>query len=932
MSPHDRQDQAAPSIQTPESKPELTSSGGGPLKPGQVVAGKYEIIEPVGSGGMSTVYCARHLLTKQTVALKILSQAIASNPQYVSRFQHEAKAVSKLSHPNIVRMYDFDIADGMPFLTMDFLKGKPLSDLIKEKGGLAPDGVVPIFVQLCQALAHAHTEGILHRDLKPSNVIVTEQHGTERPIVVDFGIAKIASDETQGLTRTGEIFGSPYYMSPEQCDGLKLDARSDIYSLGCMLFEALTGQPPFQGGTVYATIRMHLEQSPPALRSIKQSLKGRLADELQSIVIKALQKDPKHRFQSMDEFCSALQASQTKSELSTFLGKISTLPRPARKPLVLFNLLCFAALLLVFIITCWIAPSLWEPVIGELRGWFINVEEAIYSPAGSPMDRWRIDMLRGMRHMNNSEYQRAEKYLQTAQNTAREAMLDKQQGRALKQLQILYHLENAADKESAMVAQLNAMRKKFASHYEEEVSMFQQMIDLTPVHPDATQVTQMHTLIKKGIELAVAATNDSSLKDALKVLAPLNERAQAVLPSNDPVLLNLRVFLCWENSDAAEAESLLANQALNEKQHALMTYVKTINNYRSNPAQATSTMKQVVAVLSKSGQSRSLATAWLWLGYLETINDHPNDAAVAYTQAMKSFRAIGDIQHYSRSVTSVADELIALGKPADAISILHQQLDQLDKSLPSDQELAAECYDLLAASDRALGKVTLEDTDNALRLTQVSYDPIDSPAYRLILRHSIDNYWETRKFQTVLGLSRQLVAISEIGRPFDERLHSEQTDLMGAANFALGHNQEARAIFAKRFTQFIATQPATAPKCNEWFVDLCTRCATASEAKQVTAKLSDSIDQMVSQSKSPESIIDTMRWLARVYWQLNNHPQAMSTYRQAETFLTTHKVSARAQYSLLFDYAFCLKSMGDPEAGARIEAQAKSALAGKPVR
>lgn len=226
---------------------------------GGIFADRYEIIARLGGGGMSTVYKARHTHMDKIVAIKVLQTNVGNTAESIKRFQLEAKATSKLEHPNVISIFDFGVnEDGRPYMVMEYLEGVSLSDLLDKKGRLPVNGLKEIFVPVCEGLTHAHQNGIVHRDLKPGNIMLAKtQNGGVNVKIVDFGLAKLVNSE-QKLTQTGETFGSPLYMSPEQCLGKQLDQRADIYSLGCVLFECLTGQPPFVGASVIDTFNKHL--------------------------------------------------------------------------------------------------------------------------------------------------------------------------------------------------------------------------------------------------------------------------------------------------------------------------------------------------------------------------------------------------------------------------------------------------------------------------------------------------------------------------------------------------------------------------------------------------------------------------------------------------------------------------------------------------
>ncbi|MCC7527499.1 MAG: protein kinase [Candidatus Melainabacteria bacterium] len=277
--------------------------GFSPFQPGEVVSGRYRIVGELGRGGMGTVYKVEQIFLQCTYALKLFD-ARHSSPSSLMRFQREAKAAHDLNHPNLVRVYDFGtLNDDTPYLVMDFVEGETLAHLIKARGRLSVQQALAIFLQVCDGLGHAHERGIVHRDLKPSNIMVQTSHTSDSVAevkILDFGIAKILHEcalESLPLTRTGEVFGSPLYMSPEQCYGRSVDQRSDIYSLGCSLFEALTGLPPFAGDSALSTMLKHQQEAPLSLRDTL--LGEEFPESLELIIPRLLAKDPARRYQTV---------------------------------------------------------------------------------------------------------------------------------------------------------------------------------------------------------------------------------------------------------------------------------------------------------------------------------------------------------------------------------------------------------------------------------------------------------------------------------------------------------------------------------------------------------------------------------------------------------------------------------------------------------
>lgn len=271
---------------------------------------KYEVLSLVGRGGMGAVYKVRDKNLHKTFAIKVLNSNLVEDKSSVKRFEQEARAASHLTHPNLVAVYDFGMGGGgAPFLVMDYLDGTSLAELIGKEGFIDAPRALDIFIQVVEAVAHAHLKGVIHRDIKPNNIIVTRaENGTDFVKLIDFGIAKVLPSEaraTQNLTQTGEIFGSPLYMSPEQCQGQKLDARSDIYGIGCVMYEALTGRPPFEGDNPIQTILKHINESPVPINTLKQDYQ--IPKDLERLILRCLEKEPADRYQSAHDLLKDLE-------------------------------------------------------------------------------------------------------------------------------------------------------------------------------------------------------------------------------------------------------------------------------------------------------------------------------------------------------------------------------------------------------------------------------------------------------------------------------------------------------------------------------------------------------------------------------------------------------------------------------------------------
>lgn len=295
------------------------------MRTSEVIDDRYELLCLIGEGGTGLVYKARDRQLDKIFALKLLRPELFSNTWVTKRFQHEIDAASALNHPNLVSVYGHGITEaGVPYLVMDYLPGESLADVLQRETFLEQEEALDVFLQICDGLLHAHQKGLVHLDLKPSNVILSRtEAGAIDVRVVDFGIVKIVSDHTdQKSAQADEICGSPQYMSPEQCQGDSVDARSDIYSLGCMMYETITGSAPFVSDSPLKLFVQHLSEKPKPMRDLCQ---GRKVDsKLAGIIFRCLEKNKNDRYQSTQKLYEDLlllkNGNEPKKDL-TFIGR-----------------------------------------------------------------------------------------------------------------------------------------------------------------------------------------------------------------------------------------------------------------------------------------------------------------------------------------------------------------------------------------------------------------------------------------------------------------------------------------------------------------------------------------------------------------------------------------------------------------------------------
>jgi serine/threonine protein kinase len=284
------------------------------LSPGTIIDGRFEIVDFLGEGGMGTVYSARHQSMDRPIALKMMKSSLLTQEDKVARFRNEARVLSGLVHPNIIAVHAVGIAEsGQPYMAMDIVSGKNLSEIIAERGPFNQADALRICSQICNGLQYAHQKKIIHRDIKPSNIIVTESPSNQGVAkLVDFGIAKMLGADQVQLTQTGMAMGSIFYLSPGQMEGRAADPSSDIYALGCTLYEMLTGYPPFRADSVFETAMMHKQNEVVPVNA--RNAKANIDENVQTIISFMLQKEHHLRYQSAKDLAEDLQrAEQSKS-------------------------------------------------------------------------------------------------------------------------------------------------------------------------------------------------------------------------------------------------------------------------------------------------------------------------------------------------------------------------------------------------------------------------------------------------------------------------------------------------------------------------------------------------------------------------------------------------------------------------------------------
>ena len=274
----------------------------------ELIANRYELGSVVGSGGMSVVYSATDTLLGREVAVKMLRSELARDANFRERFRREAQNAGRLNHPAIVAIYDTGetLHDGQstPYIVMELVKGRNLKDIVADGGPLSPDEAATTLIPVCEALQVSHDAGIVHRDIKPANVMITNTGVVK---IMDFGIARALDDVTSHMTQTSAVIGTAQYLSPEQARGKPVDGRSDLYALGCLMYDIMVGHPPFDGDTPFAVAYQHVQEDPTPPSEFIPDLSPTAALNVDAVVLTAMAKHPGDRYQTAVEMAADLQ-------------------------------------------------------------------------------------------------------------------------------------------------------------------------------------------------------------------------------------------------------------------------------------------------------------------------------------------------------------------------------------------------------------------------------------------------------------------------------------------------------------------------------------------------------------------------------------------------------------------------------------------------
>lgn len=543
---------------------------------GQVIAGHYRVTDVLGQGGWSVVYRAQHETIKnRQVAIKMLHSHLIRDKDKVLRFQREAEAAMSLNFPQIAAVYDYGVLpEGQPFIVMEYLDGVALSEVLKEQGALSTDRALTIAKQVCLGLAAAHDRRIIHRDVKPSNIFLTkDENGNETVKLLDFGLAKIISPEPGegNLTHTGDTMGTPDYMSPEQCIGLELDARTDIYTFGYVLYEMLTGKQAVRGKNTYESMNMHIHETP--LQFAEANPQCAIAPAIEAVVFKTLAKNPDDRYQTAMELRDALEraAEQKEQTLTMFsrmlaAAKLNKRIAKARKKKSSFDPVVIVAAAASLLLLTGIGMKVVELNSQKSQ----QSQKAVHNPA----EAWKALNAQGINAYNDSDYVAARSYFEQAEPVGGQLGDDSEQHRiTLNYLKDTYSKLGQNDLAAKVAAKMEAIQQNYYySDYgrkEENDALIRKLFRDLLAHPNDKKIaTELSATLNKQAALAII---DSRLDEAAELVDQAMDLSARVLGKDSAEygksVSNLAA-VTFDTGKRTEAEPLY-KQALSVREKAL---------------------------------------------------------------------------------------------------------------------------------------------------------------------------------------------------------------------------------------------------------------------------------------------------------------------------------------------------------------------------
>ena len=689
---------------------------------GTTIGGHYKLESRIGSGGSSAVYLATDLSIGRKVAVKLLLSGAYFSDEERLRFQREGRAVGALDHPHIVRIFEFNTTENEePFLVMEYLQGMSLADIVKERGVLSIDEFICWTKQVAQALGYAHKHGIVHRDVKSSNIVIVQNSSGENIAkVVDFGLARPEEEAGKGLTLTGTIFGSPHYMSPEQCRGERVDARSDIYSLGCVMYECLNGRVPFEGQSMLETFRMHLEDLPRPFAAKLKSAQN--AADIEKIVFKCLAKNPSERYQDIDRLEQDLKALE-KHARSGILAEAGALTRKLKSEIInRFGKFTRPATVVV--------------LIAAVAGLVLVLKPQIITDMAD--EHWTSLDLKAQHAFDDGDLVAANAGYDDALRFAFFAPVTKRGLREkeslIGKLDLTFAGENAKEKKT-LSARVREIESRYPSGDKLPVALADLMQSIGKLKAAGSEeekranAREAAYILNSANDAAEIMIQDGHLLEASDLLQSAFDKTSDYIPESDQViprsLLNLVVMFI--NSDPQKSFIYLtrSHNILQEKSIPPLARARFLSDLgrayllASHPEKSIPPLNEAIEIyrydnaLGGLGAGMAflrLAESEVRLGRAEAANDALVHAERAFDSSERS--AANDL----RCALTRAEILLVTGNTNEAMAILTKQLDGQERRLPKH---AQDLTEALYWNARLLMKLPY-DEKNAKRIKTLS--------------------------------------------------------------------------------------------------------------------------------------------------------------------------------------------------------------------
>lgn len=730
-----------------------------------VLSGHFEITALVGIGGMSAVYKARDRNLGRDVAVKLLHPHLASHPASLKRFEQEAKAISHLNHPNIVNVFEYGISPkGQPYLIMDYLAGVSLAGLLREEQHLPIERAVELFIPICDALSHAHKKGILHRDLKPSNVMLIKTEQQDHFVkLVDFGLAKLmpgADLEIRQLTQTGEVFGSPLYMSPEQVMGQTLDARSDIFSMGCVMYEVLTGAPPFVADnimeTMYKRVADDVEPPDPALNIPK---------ELETLLLVSLTRQPDGRYQSMQELGQDLEL--IKQGAGTSSKRIRGFKKAQR-----------SRIWSVYMKAAGVIAAAMLPLIV-----FVSVTSLSHEAQGGHESAWARYDREGQKQYDSGAYASAEKHLTAAVKEAeRFGEHDRRLMLSLDKLARLYRTTKKNLEAEKVEARLAALKEQ--NQFGDEASNLYELAEMTlslvPASIDKNKAAEFQRLAEKLNHLSLLFIGQQDYEKAIELLQKALAIEQQLKitegPTSARTLANLAVAAGklgnYEQSQGLFQKALQINaKSLGPTHPAVASSLynlAVVAEEQGKYAEAEQQYKQSLDLYRNAygKDAPEVAMTLTAFGGLYRKQHKIAQAEAIFKEAIRIYESAEGAQGTDRitlahSLNNLADLLYSQGTYSDAAPLYQRSLSTLEQSVGAESPSVATVLNNLAVVHMRQGQYRQAEPliKRALAIRERALQP-KHPEIGQSLNSMAELRRAQRKFEEAESLYKQSLEIA----------------------------------------------------------------------------------------------------------------------------------------------------------------------------